>query len=90
MAKPKIVRRKPAAERKEGHLSIRARQDHLDEIADAAKHVGIGVSAWAMERLLRCAREEKRQRELDRRRGPGHGHGEQGEKPSEQGEKPNE
>ncbi len=57
MAKAKI-RRKPAAERKESYLRVRISEEHDQEIKAAAKKAGISVSAWSLERLLRCAREE--------------------------------
>jgi predicted HicB family RNase H-like nuclease len=59
VSKEKVKRRKPAAERKEIFLRVRLSEAHDKEIKEAAKQVGISVSAWATERLLRCAREEK-------------------------------
>jgi len=53
-----IKRRKPAALRKDVYLRVRISEAHQREIADAAEHAGITVSAWATERLLRAAREE--------------------------------
>jgi hypothetical protein len=53
-----IKRRKPAAERKTVYLRVRISESHEKEIKDAAIRAGIGVSAWAIERLLKCARQE--------------------------------
>jgi hypothetical protein len=33
----------------------------MNEIKAAAEHAGITLSAWVTERLLQCARQEKRQ-----------------------------
>jgi hypothetical protein len=53
-----IKRRKPAAVRKDVFLRVRISEAHQREIAQAAQHAGITVSAWVTERILRCARDE--------------------------------
>lgn len=55
-----IKRRKPADARKEGHLRVRIAEAHLEEIKAAAAKAGISISAWATERLLKCARQENK------------------------------
>ena len=60
----RIKRRKPASARKETPLRVRMAEAHMKEIRDAADRVGITLSAWVTERLLRCAREEQRQVEI--------------------------
>lgn len=57
-----VKRRKPDDERKTTYLRVRLTTAHETEIKAAATKAGISVSAWALERLLRDAREEmKRQ-----------------------------
>lgn len=56
-----VQRRKPASARKEAHLRVRLAPAHMNEIKAAAEHAGISLSAWVTERLLQCARQEKRQ-----------------------------
>ena len=59
--KPDIQRRKPDNARKEAHLRVRIAAAHMKEIKAAAEHAGITLSSWVTERLLQCARQEKRQ-----------------------------
>lgn len=54
----KIKRRKPAEVRKMDNLNIRLSASHKAEIAAAAERTGISISAWAVERLLKAARQE--------------------------------
>ena len=56
-----IKRRKHAAARKEAHLRIRVAESHKAELLEAAERAGISLSAWVIERLLKCARQESRQ-----------------------------
>jgi predicted HicB family RNase H-like nuclease len=56
-----VKRRKPADARKEAHLRVRVAESHMDEFKAAAARSGIGLSAWVVERLLKCARQENRQ-----------------------------
>lgn len=56
-----IKRRKPAEVRKEAHLRVRVAESHMAEFKAAAQAAGISVSAWCVERLLKCARHENRQ-----------------------------
>ena len=55
-----VKRRKPANVRKEAHLRVRVAESHMKEFQAAAQKAGITLSAWATERLLRCARQEAR------------------------------
>ena len=50
--------KKAAAVRKTLFLRVRLTEAHDAEFKEAAERVGISVSAWATERLLRCARQE--------------------------------
>ena len=50
---------KPEETRKTGFLRVRLSAAHEAEIKEAADRVGISVSAWATERLLKAARQEK-------------------------------
>lgn len=43
---------------KTSFLRLRLADSHHAEIKTAAEKAGITVSAWAVERLLRCARQE--------------------------------
>ncbi len=54
----KVKRRKPAEVRKMDNLNIRLAASHKAEIAAAAERTGISISAWAVERLLKAARQE--------------------------------
>jgi uncharacterized protein (DUF1778 family) len=45
-------------EKRSTYLRVRLTQAQERTIKDAAEHAGISVSAWAVERLLRCARNE--------------------------------
>ena len=54
----KVKRRKPADVRKEAHLRVRVAESHMEEFKAAAQRAGISLSAWATERLLKCARQE--------------------------------
>lgn len=56
-----VQRRKPDKTRKEAHLRVRLSPAHMNELKAAAEHAGITLSAWVTERLLQCARQEKRQ-----------------------------
>lgn len=56
-----VERRKPDKSRKEAHLRVRLAPAHMAEIKAASDHAGITLSAWVTERLLQCARQEKRQ-----------------------------
>ncbi len=49
----------PEEDRKSGFLRVRLSAAHEAEIKEAAKRAGISVSAWATERLLKAARQEK-------------------------------
>jgi predicted HicB family RNase H-like nuclease len=49
----------PEEDRKSGFLRVRLSAAHQEEIKEAAKQAGISVSAWATERLLKAARQEK-------------------------------
>ena len=51
--------RKPDEARKDLYLRVRLTEAHDAEIKAAAEQAGISVSAWVVERLLRCARQEK-------------------------------
>lgn len=50
--------RKPEKHRKTEYLRVRVTKDQKKTIEDAALSAGIPVSSWALERLLRIAREE--------------------------------
>jgi uncharacterized protein (DUF1778 family) len=56
--KRKPRRRKPEELRKTKYLRVRVSQDQKDLLQQAADQAGITLSAWAVERLLRIAREE--------------------------------
>jgi uncharacterized protein (DUF1778 family) len=43
-------------------LHVRATKAQIAEIKAAADHTGLTVSGWALERLLRAAREEASER----------------------------
>ena len=49
---------KPEAEQRTVYLRARLTQAQEQVIKAAAEKAGISVSAWAVERLLRCARNE--------------------------------
>ena len=53
-----IKRRKSAEARKTVYLRVRITESHEEEIKAAAEAAGISVSAWVIERLLKCARQE--------------------------------
>lgn len=59
----RIKRRKPAHARKEEQLRVRVAESHMDAFKTAAARAGISLSAWVTERLLRCARQENRQKD---------------------------
>lgn len=44
-------------------LRVRVRAAHLKEFEVAAEAAGIQLAPWVIERLLRCAREEKAARD---------------------------
>jgi len=50
---------KPKDEQRTYYLRARLTEAQDAEIKEAAGRAGISVSAWAVERLLRCARQEK-------------------------------
>lgn len=51
-------RRKPENIRKTEYLRVRVSGEQKDVMQRAANQAGITLSAWAVERLLRTAREE--------------------------------
>ncbi|MDD2730725.1 MAG: DUF1778 domain-containing protein [Candidatus Portnoybacteria bacterium] len=51
-------RRKPENIRKTEYLRVRVSEEQKDVMQRAANQAGITLSAWAVERLLRTAREE--------------------------------
>ena len=53
MAKKTAIR-----DAKRSYLRVRFSEAHEGEIKAAARRLGVTVSAWASERLLRCARRE--------------------------------
>ncbi len=59
MATKAIKRRKPAEQRKTVYLRVRISEAHEAEIKAAAEKVGISISSWVTERLLKAARQEK-------------------------------
>lgn len=59
-----IERRKPASARRESHLRVRVAETHMAEFKVAAESAGITLSAWVVERLLKAARQEARERAL--------------------------
>lgn len=50
--------RKPEELRKTEYLRVRVSKEHKALMHEAAQQAGISLSAWAVERLLRVAREE--------------------------------
>lgn len=58
-----VERRKPDDLRKDEMLRVRVRAAHLKEFEVAAEAAGIQLAPWVIERLLRCAREEKAARD---------------------------
>jgi uncharacterized protein (DUF1778 family) len=56
--KTKVKRRKPQDKRREAYLRIRLTTEQDTAIRQAAEAAGITISAWAVERLFRAAREE--------------------------------
>jgi uncharacterized protein (DUF1778 family) len=55
-----IKRRKPDEERRTLYLRVRLTADQDALIKEAAALAGITVSSWAVERLVRAARSERR------------------------------
>ena len=55
---PRVVKR--------SYLRVRFSAAHEEEIKTAARRLGVTVSAWASERLLRCARREEREQRAER------------------------
>ena len=55
-------RRKPAEKRREKFLRVRLTPEQDLLLKEAASAAGITVSSWAVERLLKVARNELRQR----------------------------
>jgi uncharacterized protein (DUF1778 family) len=60
MKKPEIKRRKPEADRRTLYLRVRLTPEQDALIKEAASHAGITTSAWAVERLVRTARAERK------------------------------
>lgn len=58
--KRRTKRRKPPSLRRDEYLRVRLTPDQRTAIWAAAEQAGITVSAWAVERLVRAAREEAR------------------------------
>jgi hypothetical protein len=56
----KKTERKPAEKRRTEFLRVRLTAETLTMIQEAAESAGITVSAWATERLVRAARQERR------------------------------
>jgi uncharacterized protein (DUF1778 family) len=52
------VRRKSDEARKDTNLRMRVSEAHLELIKAAVEKAGISLSSWAIERLLRAARQE--------------------------------
>jgi uncharacterized protein (DUF1778 family) len=57
-----IRRRKPDSQRKSEYLRIRLTPEQAALFKEVAAQAGIALSAWAVERLVREARREKRQK----------------------------
>jgi hypothetical protein len=55
-----VKRRKPEEQRRTVYLRVRLTAEQEALIKEAAAIAGITVSAWAVERLIRAARTEKR------------------------------
>jgi len=55
-----IKRRKPDEERRTVYLRVRLTEEQDAMFKESAKNAGITVSAWAVERLVRAAKAERK------------------------------
>jgi hypothetical protein len=62
--KKRVKRRKPKEKRREAYLRVRLTTEQDTTIRAAADAAGITISAWAVERLFRAAKEETERKSL--------------------------
>jgi len=54
----KIKRRKPTKDRRTAFLRVRLTEEQHQQITEAAKEMGISISAWVVMTLVRATREQ--------------------------------